>query len=201
MRSSAVRFWCSTGWLIGTYIAVDRITLGSVLDLNPVQGYIGYLHLDRTFSMSSSSFCSSCGIEQTALAMWFSGLTTLYFAEMVWWLSQCRYFSVWVRFLGTVVARLPLGWGMTKVSTKAMEPSPLVSSAVNCMLSLKELICSRNPLLCAVVVVTKVLSTYLLHRCWGWGDVLRAFTSEFFILQVGYYGVIGVCPGMEICTL
>ena len=59
---------------------------------------------------------------------------------MVWWLSPCRYKSVWVGFLYTLVLKLPSGHGVTKVSRKGMDPSSLVSSIVNWIFSSMEFI-------------------------------------------------------------
>ena len=52
----------------------------------------------RTFCKWCSSSSNSCWVEHTALALWCKVLTTLYFTAMVWWLSHCRYKSVWVGF-------------------------------------------------------------------------------------------------------
>ena len=45
-----------------------------------------------------------------------------FFAVMKWLPSQCRYWSVCVTFLWTVVTRALLGTGETKVSRKVRAP-------------------------------------------------------------------------------
>ena len=113
------------------------------------RAHIGYLFSSRTLCRWSSSFSNSWELEHTALALWCNVFTTPYFAAMVWWLSHYRYQSVWVGFLYTVALKLPSGWGMTRVSRKGMDPSLLLSSMMNCILSSMEFMCSMNPSLCA----------------------------------------------------
>ena len=136
-----------------------------------------YLHLVRTFWRCSSS-CNCCWLEHTAYALQYSVLITLYFADMAWWPSHCKYWSVWVGFLYTVVTKLPSDYGMTSVSKKDMEPSALVFSAVNWMPSSKELMCCRNLSLCTALMTTKASSTNLIHRLGGvvlfWGLWLQS---------------------------
>ena len=95
------------------------------------------------------------------------------FCERVWWLSHCKYWSVWVGFLYILVARVPSGHWMTIVSRKGMDPSALVSSTVNWMLWSTEVMWSRNSSLYVEMITIKILSTCLSHRCGGglmcWG--------------------------------
>ena len=76
-----------------------------------------YLHFSSTSCRWFCSWCSSCWLEHSALALWL--------------LSHCRYWSVWVCFLCTVVAKVPSGYGITSVSRNGIESSGLVSSTVN----------------------------------------------------------------------
>ena len=71
-----------------------------------LRAQMGYLFPISTFCRCSS-FSRSCWFEHTAMALWYSVFITLYLAAMVWWLSHCRYKSVWVGFLYTVVLKLP----------------------------------------------------------------------------------------------
>ena len=80
--------------------------------------YMGYLHFSNTFC--GCSFSRNCRLEETALALWLSVLTTLHFAEMVWWLStvdidQCEWatYTLWWLRYHQVVAR-PVRLGMAK---------------------------------------------------------------------------------------
>ena len=65
---------------------------------------------------------------ETTLALCAKVLNTLIFPVMTWLLSQYRYWSVCVGFLWTVVMRVLLGSGETKVSRKGKDPSCLGSS-------------------------------------------------------------------------
>ena len=119
------------------------------------KAHLGYLHLVRTFCRCYCSSCKCCWVKHTALALWNSVLITLYFADMAWWLSHFRYWSVWVGFLKTVVIKLPSDCWMTNVSKKDIGPSAFVFSAVNCMPSSVELICLRNSSLCVDLIKQK----------------------------------------------
>ena len=91
----------------------------------------GYLHLTRASLRSCNSFWTSSGLVQTVLALWVSVPMTLYLADRLWWLSHCKYWSVWVGLQYTVMERELSAWGVTKVSRKGMAPSPWWPSTVN----------------------------------------------------------------------
>ena len=110
-----------------------------ILFFTLLRAQLGYLFSFRTFCRWYSSSSNSCCVEHTILALWCKVLTTLYFAAMVWWLSHCRYKSVWVGFLYTLVLKLPSEHGVTKVSRKGMDPSSLLSSIMNWIFSSMEL--------------------------------------------------------------
>ena len=95
-------------------------------------------------------------------------MITLNLAERLWWLSHCRYWSVWVGFLYTVMDRPPFSSCFTMVSKKGMEPSSLLSSTVNFMAGSTLLMCWRKPCLLTSLWMTKVPSTYL-HQNLGGG--------------------------------
>ena len=118
--------------------------IGALIIFILFKPHSGYLHLVQTFWRSSSSSCNCCWLEHTALVLWYSVLITLYFADMAQWLSHCKYWSVRVGLLYTVVIKLPSDCGMTSVSKKCMEPSALVFSAVNWKPLSMELMCCRN---------------------------------------------------------
>ena len=76
---------------------------------------LGYLQWVRAFLRCSISFWSNWGLLHTVFALWVRVFITLYLAERWWWLPHCRYWSVWVHFLYTVIesyngAAMPLVW-------------------------------------------------------------------------------------------
>ena len=133
-----------------------------------------YLHPVKSPSRVLS-FCDYCkqmiilllqnswGLEQMILALWWRLPTTIYVDDMVWWLSHCKYKSVWVGFLYVVVLRLSSCLGVTKMSKKSMEPSVFESSLVNCMCWSRELMQSKKVLLWADFMTTTVSSINLFY--------------------------------------
>ena len=161
---------------------------------------VGYLHLARTFWRCSCSSCKCCVVKHTALALWKSVLITLYLAEMAWWLSCCKYLSVWVGFLKTGVVRLASVWGMTRVSRKGIEPSTLVFWAVNCIPSSMELLWLRIFLYVLTWWLQKchphIFSTDL--RLWWCAE---GFDFKFFHVLVGHNGAYGWSHGYTLQLL
>ena len=156
----------------------------STLVVNPINGLSGrpvksFLHLIQIplgiFAFSESFpevfffLFEQLRITAHSLALWERVLITLNLAERLWWLSHCRYWSVWVGFLYTVMDRLPFSSGFTMVSKKGMEPSSLLSFTVNFMAGSTLLMCWRKPCLLASLWMTKVPSTYL-HQNLGGGE-------------------------------
>ena len=89
-------------------------------------------------------FLQQLGVGQTVDALWYRVPATLYLDGIVWWLSHCRYKSVWVIFLNTDVFRLPSSSGVTGMSRKGIDPSSLTSSQVNLILGCIEFRCCRK---------------------------------------------------------
>ena len=118
-----------------------------------------------------------------SLALWERVLITLNLAESLWCLSQCRYWSVWVGFLYTVIDRLPGTPGFTMVSKKGMEPSSLLFSTVNFMAGPTLLICWRKVFLLTSLWMPKVSSTNLCQNLGG-----REQYLELFALSTPYKG-------------
>ena len=128
--------------LILNFSCGSRGTSGTLV-VNPINGLTGrpvkpFLHLVQSplgiFALSESFpkvflFLS----EQLRItAHSFSPMfITLNLAERLWWLSHCRYWSLWVSFLYTVMDRPPFSSCLTIVSKKGMESSSLLSSTVN----------------------------------------------------------------------
>ena len=110
-----------------------------------------------------------------------STLSHLYLCMMpdiAWWLSHCKYCSLYIGFLKTIIIKLPSDCGMTKVSRKGIGVSARVFSALNFMPSSWRCYDWKKYSLCVDFMTTKVSSTNLFHRLWGWGDVLRALASS-----------------------
>ena len=94
-------------------------------------------------------------------------LMTLYLAEMPCWLSHCRYWSVCVGFLYTLVDNALSGPGVTSVSREGMKPSGLVYSTVNWIAGSRELTSVRNSSLCSYFCITNMSSVNLFHNLGG----------------------------------
>ena len=69
---------------------------------------------------------------------------TLYLAERLWWLSQWKYWSVWVGLWYTVMDRELSACVVIKVSRKGIAPFPWVPSVVNLIPGSMLLMWSRN---------------------------------------------------------
>ena len=114
-------------WLLLFFFLVGFLDFILIL----LRDHAGYLYLDRTVYRWSSSCFNSWGLEQMVSALCSRVPITLYLDGNVWWLSHCRYRSVCVGFLKTVLLRLPSSLGVTNTSRKGMDPSSLYSSQVN----------------------------------------------------------------------
>ena len=127
---------------------------------------LGSLHLIKTSLRRCNSFWKSSGMVQTVLALWTSVPMTLYLADRLWWLSHCKYWSVWVGLCYTVMERELSASGVTEVSRKGMAPFPWLPSTVNMIAGSMLSIWSRNACLWACCWMTKVTSTNL-SQCLG----------------------------------
>ena len=131
------------------------------------------------------------GVKQTVDALWYRVPATLYLDGIVWWLSHCRYKSVWVVFLNTDVFRLPSSSWVTRMSRKGIDTSSLTSSQVNLILGCIELRCCRKLSLLLFLMIVNVSSTNLFHRVGGVVDVLMAWTSISSMNRFSTSGLIG----------
>ena len=130
--------------------------------------HLGCLHLDRSSLRCYYSLLqSSCPI-QTILALWIRVLMTLYLAARLWWLSYCKYWSVWVGFLYIEIDKELSSSGFTKVSRKGIALFLWLPSTVNIIAVSKLLMWSRNNCLLASCWMTKVSSTNLNQCLRGW---------------------------------
>ena len=137
--------------------------------------HLGYLQLLIAFLRWSISLWRSSSLLHTVFALWERILITLYLANQWWWLSHCRYWSVWESFLYTVIDNVLSVSGLARVSKKGMAPSCLVSSTVNFMAGSTLLMCSRKFCLFSSFWITKVSCTYCSHSLGEWVELLRAF--------------------------
>ena len=153
---------------------VDLLSLFSTLS----KAYLGYLHLVRAFLRWSFFYWSNSGLLHTVEALWERVWIILNLAGRSWWLSHCKYWSVCVGFLYTVMDSVPSASSLTMVSKKGMEPSSLLSSTVNLIVGSTLLICWRKPCLLASLWMTKVSSTNLFQNLGGWGQYLELFVPS-----------------------
>ena len=105
------------------------------------KAHLGYLQWVSAFLRWSISCWRRSGLLQTVWVLSVRVLTTLYLAVRRWWLSHCKYWSVCVGFLYTVIDILPPVSGFTMVSKKEMALSSWLSSTVNCMARSTLLMC------------------------------------------------------------
>ena len=92
-------------WVVGMLLGLDEPVVPLVL--NAQEG--NWQCLSAVLMWSSSLSKLSC-VEETVFALCARVFKTLCLAVMWWLLSQCRYWSVWVGFLYTVVLRVLSGW-------------------------------------------------------------------------------------------
>ena len=145
-------------WLLAPSLTSldDLVSLLSTLS----KAHLGYLKLvelpwDAPFLFGEAVDCCK--------QFWVRVLMTLYLAEMMV-VVHCKYWSMWIGFLYTVVYSLPSVSGFTMVSMKGMAPFSLLFSTVNCMAGLTLLTCCRKYCLFSSFWMTKVSSTYMCNN-------------------------------------
>ena len=170
------RLGCCSALVINPIIDLTGRPVESFLHL--VHGHLGYLHLVRAFLRWSFSCWSSSGLLHTVVALWERVWMTLNLAERWWWLSHCKYWSVCVGFLYTMIDNVPSASGLTMVSKKGMDPSSLLSPTVNFTTGSTLFMCWRKPCLLTSLQMTKVSSTNL---CQNLGELEQCL--ELFVLS------------------
>ena len=138
-------------WILVVILArnfgVSSVTVCSwtfVLIFILLRANAGYLHFVSALYRCSSSCCNNWGVEQMVWVLWWRVPITQYLDGIVWWLSHCKYKSVWVCFLYTVALRLPSSFGVISMSKNGVEPSSVESLLVNWMYWPIELMWSKN---------------------------------------------------------
>ena len=103
------------------------------------------------------------GIGADSLGSVCQGVNDTIFSSQVLVTAHCKYISVCVGFLCTVVMRDLSGCGITNVSKKGKDPSSLDVSEVNWMCGCRLLRCSRNScdFLCPQRCHHHIFSTFL----------------------------------------
>ena len=129
--------------------------------------HLGYLHLTKASLRCCNSTLRSSGVVDTGLALWVSVPMTLYLAERLWWLSHCKYWSVWVGFWYTVILKELSSSGLTKKSRNGITPFSWLPSTVNFIAGSKLFMWSSNNHLWTCFWMAKVLSTNLNQNLWG----------------------------------
>ena len=99
----------------------------------------------------------------------------------LYWLVFCR--LLWLKVLS--------GSMVTRVSMNGSEPCCVGCSTVNWMWGFWLLIWCSNSWLCSALVMTKVSSTNLSHKDGGWGQMLKAFSSNSSINRLTIRGLMG----------
>ena len=128
-------------WVLPISSQLPFITLFCTLFM----AHLGFLHLTSASLRSCNSSSKSPVVVQTDLALLVSLPMTLYLAVRLWWLSHCKYWSVWV---GTLMLRELSASGLTKVSRKGIAPFSQLPSRVNFMLGSILLIWSKKSCYC-----------------------------------------------------
>ena len=151
----------------------------------------GYLHFARASLRCDNSFWSSSGLVETVLALCVSVPMTLYLADKLWWLSHCKYWSVWVGLQYTVNEKELSASGVTKVSRKGIPPFPWEPSTVNLIAGSMLLIYSRKTCLSILCWMTHVSSTNLYQYLGGLEVEWRASLSKCSMYRLATMGLTG----------
>ena len=159
------RYWCCVlcyqhGYLLPFSSHLPFITLFCTL----LMAHVGYLYLTKASLRCCNSSFKSSGVVQTVLALWVNVPMTLYFTERLWWLSHCKYWSVWVGLWYTFMLRGLSASHLTKVSRKGIALFSWLPSTVNFIAGSILFIWSRKSCLWACCWMIKVSSTNLYHK-------------------------------------
>ena len=138
---------------------------------------LGYLHCVGTSSRCFNSSFSSWELEQTAFALCVRVLIALYLQARLWWLSLCRYWSVWMGFLYTLVVNVPSSWGWPKCPGRAWNHLVSVLLWWTLWLDLQSL-CAAGTHLSCLVSKWQMCHPQTFPTIWGVTAVVRALSSK-----------------------
>ena len=142
------------------------------------KSHLRYLQWVSAFLRWVFSLWRSSGLLHTVWALWERVWITLNFAERWWWLSHCRYWSVWVGFLHTVVNKFPISlWFNRWCPRRGWPHPPYCFSTVSWMAGSTLLVCCRKSCLWLSFWMTNVSSTYLYQNPGGGGSTERLFAQ------------------------
>ena len=151
--------------LLSSLLSPQLLLINLLWTLLMAQGR--YLHFTSTSLRRDNSLWSGSGLVQTVLALCVRVPMTLNLADKLWWLSHCKYWSVWVGLCYTVNERELSASGVTKVWRKGIPPFLWEPSTVNLIGGSMLLTCSRNPCLSILCWMTHVSSTNLYQYLGG----------------------------------
>ena len=175
------------GWVpvVPWLLASSETLLEGLLSLfsTLTKAHLGYLHWVSALLRWAFLFGEKLRIATYCLGPIGKGVDNTKLGWEVWWLSHCRYWSVWVGFLYIVMDRFPSVSGFTTLPKKGMTPSSLLFSTVNWMTGSTLLICCRKSFLWIFFWMTNVSSTYL-HQSLGVGEQYW----EPFVQSIPYIG-------------
>ena len=146
----------------------------------------GDLHLSKASLRCYISLWKSSGPVDTVLALWVRVPITLYLIERLWWLSHCKYWSVWVGLQYILMDKELSASGLTKYQGKGLIHLLGLPSTVNLIAGSILLIWSKTNCLWDCYWMTKVSSRNLNQYLWGGGRP-EGFSLKMLHVQVCYY--------------
>ena len=152
-------------WLLAPVVASLEGLFSMLSTLS--KAHLGYLHWVSAFLRWSTSLWRSSGLLHTVWALWVRVLITLNFAERWWWLSHCRYWSVWVDFSVHSHGQIPISlWVYNGVQEG---DGTILLLGLLCKLDgrVNTVNAFRRSCLWSSFWMTNVSSTYLNQSLWG----------------------------------
>ena len=140
--------------------------------------------VDESLSSTWLQFCSR--ENQLVFALCVRVPMTLYITERLWWLSHCKYWSVWVGLQYTVMGKELSASGLTKIPRKGIDLFSWLPSTVNLIAGSIFLKWSKNNCLWDCCWMTKVSYTNL-NQCLGGGGTPEVFSLKMLHVQVCHY--------------
>ena len=175
--------------LIDLLLFVSSQLLLSTFCCTLVMAQWGYLHFHSAVPKWFISPWSSSGSVKTTSGLWVNVPMTLYLAERLWWLSHCKYWSVWVGLWYTLKGQWIVCYGCDKGVKEGNSPIALSSfhSELDCWID-------------TVYMIQEYLSVSLflddpcvIHKPvpnpgGGVNSRHKCFSLKTFIIQIGNKG-------------